>query len=263
MRKLVIDEIESIPEIPLISLSRIDWNFEDNHGIHSRKVLDINRSQRSGFSALYHDKYRDMIGHLSFRRCSFIQTLVRDLRRLFLARFLCQASYFCIKFFSLLFAVMAYFEKMIALVQDKRRMEPIKLPTFDNSAILEMFDWTLVRRVLNMEAQGHIIKELIGFLPSVWMCEERVQGVEMGKGKFHFHFTDEADLKDVLSKRPYHFDQYMTSLERWVPSIRSDFPATIPFWVTIEDLPEHYFVAALIKAIGEKLGELVDWEVEL
>lgn len=104
---------------------------------------------------------------------------------------------------------------------------------------------------------------LIGFMQSVWMCEDQdhVHGVDIGRGKFHFNFTDEADLKAVLEKRPYHFDQWMHAIERWVASVRDDFPATIPFWIKIVGLLVHCCLEGPVKEIGEELDELVAWDV--
>lgn len=114
---------------------------------------------------------------------------------------------------------MAYFGKLVAPNQEKKRLDPIKLPAFDNSEILKQFDRTLVGLVLNMEVQANRAKALMGFLLTVWKCEDRVQGLEMGKGKFHFRFREESDLQAVLDNRPYHFDGWMNVIECWVPTI--------------------------------------------
>lgn len=53
----------------------------------------------------------------------------------------------------------------------------------------------------------------------------------------------------------------MSAIECWVPTIRDDFPSTIPFWVKIKGLPIHCCYEDGVKEIGKKLGELVASEV--
>lgn len=95
---------------------------------------------------------------------------------------------------------MAYFGKLVAPREERRRLEPIKMPTYDTSAILKQFELTLAGRVLNLEAQAHRVKALLAFIPTIWKCETRVHGLDLGRGRFHFRF------QKVLDKRTYHFD---------------------------------------------------------
>ncbi|VVB11642.1 unnamed protein product [Arabis nemorensis] len=156
---------------------------------------------------------------------------------------------------------MAFFGKLVAPDQEKKRSKPLQLLPVNNTQILQRFEKTLVGRVLNLEAQENKVKAVIGFLPTIWKCEGRVQGVEMGRGRFHFRFKEEADLQAVLDNRPYHFDGWMNAIERWVPTVRMDFPSSIPFWIRILDLPEIYNEEKQLVRIGEDLGELLNWKV--
>lgn len=65
-----------------------------------------------------------------------------------------------------------------------------------------------------------------------------------------------------MEKRPYFFDQWMFPLERWVPSVRSDFPSTMVFTVFIDGIPYHYLKEQTVKGIGGKIGELISWKVK-
>ncbi|VVB08887.1 unnamed protein product [Arabis nemorensis] len=105
------------------------------------------------------------------------------------------------------------------------------------------------------------MKALIAFLPSVWKCECRAQGIEMGRGSFHFCFGEESTLQSILDNRPYHFDGWMIAIERWVPTVRSDFPSTIPFWVKIMDLPAQYREDDQVESIGKDLGMVRNWKI--
>ncbi|KFK32402.1 hypothetical protein AALP_AA6G236900 [Arabis alpina] len=58
-----------------------------------------------------------------------------------------------------------------------------------------------------------------------------------------------------MANRPYHYDGSMIALERWIPTVRRDFPTTIPFWVVIKGLPDYRREEESVQSIGEYLGE--------
>ncbi|KAF8045991.1 hypothetical protein N665_4145s0002 [Sinapis alba] len=155
-----------------------------------------------------------------------------------------------------------HFERSMPKRNSALNLDPIVIDAFDNSDLLAAYDLTLVGRVLNTDLQAHRVKALLALMPQAWQLEGRVQGVEVGRGKFHFRFNTEEDLQGVLEKRPFFFDQWMFPLERWVPSVRTDFPSTMVFTVFIEGIPEHYHKEQTVKGIGEKLGELILWDVK-
>ncbi|KFK23756.1 hypothetical protein AALP_AAs74096U000500 [Arabis alpina] len=106
-----------------------------------------------------------------------------------------------------------------------------------------------------------VLPALIRFLPTIWRCEGRVQGFEMGDGRVHFRFQREEDLQGVLDHRPYHYDGSMIALERWVPTVRRDFPTTIPFWIIIRGLPDYRREEETVQSIGEDHGEYHEVDV--
>ncbi|VVB08366.1 unnamed protein product [Arabis nemorensis] len=118
--------------------------------------------------------------------------------------------------------------------------KPLQLPPINNEKVLKKFEKTLVGRILNPEIQETRVKVMLVFLPSVWKCEGRVNAIELERGG------------------PYHFDGWMIAIERWVPTVRRDFPTTIPFWVKIMDLPGQYCEDDQLEKIGEDLGELMN-----
>lgn len=132
------------------------------------------------------------------------------------------------------------FERAAPKRNSALNLEPIVIDPFDNSDLLAAYDLTLVGRVLNTDLQAHRVKALLALMPQAWNLEGRVQGNEVGRGKFHFRFNTEEDLHAVLEKRPYFFDQWMFPLEHLVPSVRTDFPSTMIFTVFIEGIPDHY-----------------------
>ncbi|VVB11162.1 unnamed protein product [Arabis nemorensis] len=52
----------------------------------------------------------------------------------------------------------------------------------------------------------------------------------------------------------------MNAIERWVPTVRMDFPAKNPFWVKIINLPDQHCEKRSVKRIGEDLVEYMDWK---
>ncbi|KFK25425.1 hypothetical protein AALP_AA8G113400 [Arabis alpina] len=83
----------------------------------------------------------------------------------------------------------------------------------------------------------------------------------MGDGRVHFRFQREENLHIVLDNRPYHYDGLMIALERWVPTVRRDFPSTIPFWIIIKGLPDYRQEEETVTSIGKDLGEFHEVDV--
>ncbi|KFK39142.1 hypothetical protein AALP_AA3G205800 [Arabis alpina] len=156
---------------------------------------------------------------------------------------------------------MAFFGKLISSEKDIKKEQPIKLPPIDKNQVLKRFERTLVGRPLLREVQDNKLPAMIGFVPTVWRCEGRVQGFEMGDGRVHFRFQNEKDLLVVMENRPYHYDGSMIALERWVPTVRRDFPSTIPFWIIIKGLPDYRCEEDSVQSIGENLGEFMKVDV--
>lgn len=98
--------------------------------------------------------------------------------------------------------------------------------------------------------------------PRIWDVEGRVQGSDLGNGKFQFDFTNEEDLLKVLSRRPCHFNRWSFSLERWEANIREDFPNTMLFWVHVTGIPPIYKKDQTYRGIGEALGEAKTVDVD-
>ena len=65
------------------------------------------------------------------------------------------------------------------------------------------FPLTIIGRITNPSIQR--IWPLIAFFTELWKSEVRPVGVDLGNGLFQFQFEREADLMQVLEKRPYHY----------------------------------------------------------
>lgn len=85
------------------------------------------------------------------------------------------------------------------------------------------------------------------------MWKEESEELISGTISFNLIFTEE-DLQKVLLKRPCHFNKWSFSLERWIPTIREDFPSHMTFWVEVEGIPSHYKKKGTFWSIGKALG---------
>lgn len=76
--------------------------------------------------------------------------------------------------------------------------------------------------------------------PMIWNIEDRVAGADLGLGRFQFDFDREEDIIEVLKMEPFHFDNWMLSLVRWVPRVDVNYPSEITFWVRVLGVPFHF-----------------------
>lgn len=90
----------------------------------------------------------------------------------------------------------------------------------------------------------------------------RVTGVDLGMGKFQFHFDKEEDLVALLEMQPYHFDYWMLALARWQPRMARTFPSEIPFWITVVGVPTEFLSTQTFQSIGDVVGETTDVDLD-
>ncbi|KAL0677736.1 hypothetical protein Bca4012_005717 [Brassica carinata] len=131
----------------------------------------------------------------------------------------------------------------------------IRIPDCDLNYAKERFRLTLIGRVFHL--RGCSIDALINLLPRprIWNVEGRVQGLNLGNGRFQFDFDNEVDLQTVLNKRPCHFNQWSFTLERWEPFTSENFPNTIPFWINVTGVPVHFWNDKTFMEIANALGK--------
>ena len=150
--------------------------------------------------------------------------------------------------------------------QDRRRSqdkeEIIKVPEFDYTDLVKKYKLSLVGRMFHRD--GRSVDALIKHMPkrSIWNVEGRVRGTNLGNNKFQFDFDKEEDLQKVLLRRPGHFNKWTFSLERWIPTIKEDYPNSLLLWVTITGVPTHYKKDEPYRSIGSALGEVDTVDVE-
>ncbi|KAJ4909275.1 Uncharacterized protein Rs2_03896 [Raphanus sativus] len=135
----------------------------------------------------------------------------------------------------------------------------IRAPSFDNSALIQRNQQTLIGRLTNPRYQS--IPQILEELPRSWTLKGVASGSDLGHDRFQFRFDREDDILSVLSNRPYHLNGWMIILQRWEPIISPDFPSQIPFWIDIKGLPLHFWHEKVIYNIGLELGTLDDYAI--
>ncbi|CAA7014602.1 unnamed protein product [Microthlaspi erraticum] len=140
--------------------------------------------------------------------------------------------------------------------------EIINIPDCDISVVAEQFKLTVIGRMFHREERS--TEALINLLPKpkIWDMEGRTQGTNLGNGQFQFDFDHEEDMNKILAKRPWHFNRWMFSLEKWEPFTREDFPNTMVFWVVVTGIPVHFWNIPTFTEIGKALETIIKIEAK-
>jgi len=85
----------------------------------------------------------------------------------------------------------------------------IKVPRFDNSALIQGYSKTLIRRCMNHMMQD--MKSVLFMVPRIWKLEDRVDEAGIGLGRFQFDFDHEKDIQEIMKMEHFHFDHWMFS----------------------------------------------------
>lgn len=136
----------------------------------------------------------------------------------------------------------------------------IKIPYFDNSALIAGYSKTVIGRCMNPRVQD--MKSLLFMFPRIWQLEGRVAGADLGSGRFQFDFDHEEDIVEVLKMEPFHFDYWMVSMVRWKPSVDPSYPSLIRFWIRMLDIPIEYWAEPTFRGVGEALGSDVVVDID-
>lgn len=139
------------------------------------------------------------------------------------------------------------------------RKARVQVQVPDTSYLIQKHSLTLIGRVTNPTAQK--VWALLPVLTERWSFGTRPIGSDLGQGMFQFQFSCEADLLEVLAKRPYLYAKWMLIVQRWEPSIAPDFPNLIPFWIKVQGIPLHLWTEPIIRSIGEDIGVYEEAEI--
>ncbi|KAG2302260.1 hypothetical protein Bca52824_030911 [Brassica carinata] len=134
----------------------------------------------------------------------------------------------------------------------------VRAPEFDPSELIKENTLTLVGRLTNSREQK--MSSVLPYLAKKWNLEGS-SGSDLGRDCFQFRFKSEKEICEVLQNRPYQYGRWMIIVQRWEPIISPNFPAHIPFWISIRGLPLHYWHEKVVRNLGLELGELEHYEV--
>lgn len=132
------------------------------------------------------------------------------------------------------------------------RKARVQVQAPDNAYLIQKHSLTIVGKVTNPSVQK--VWSLIPFFTEKWSNGSRPRGSDLGQGMFQFQFDSEADLLEVLDKRPYQYAKWMVIVQRWEPTTAPDFPSLIPFWIKVQGIPLHLWTEPTIRTIGEDIG---------
>ncbi|KAJ4908627.1 Uncharacterized protein Rs2_12285 [Raphanus sativus] len=150
--------------------------------------------------------------------------------------------------------------KWAAEAPRSRRKPPLRIPNSVNENLIAEHSLTLIGRVTNPSIQK--TRALVDFFLQHWHVVGSISGRDLGPNLFQFKFETEHDLLSVLNKAPFHFKKWMVILQRWEPIVSDNFPAYIPFWITIHGIPLHHWTEETITAIGEELGHVEKKDID-
>lgn len=225
-------------------------NFHDLKSIRGLRLrLHLAYKRRCGWSSVCHSKH-----HFSIQN-----------RDLFLSVMHVLSFPFCFSFGDSRFLVIQVLEKMsqsnmmskesveksLAAVTMKLR---IKVPHFDNSALVQGYARTLIGRCMNLNDQS--MRNILFMLPRIWGVEERVAGANLGLWRFQFDFDREEDIKEVMKMETFHLDHWVLSLVRWDPRVDASYPSYITFLIRVSGVPLHFWAELTFCTIGDALGEV-------
>lgn len=93
---------------------------------------------------------------------------------------------------------------------------PLTLPDEPRFRVVAENECSLLGRLLNPDCQ--IMARMIDYMPIAWRIYGRVRGIALSRDRFQFVFQREEDLVTVLKDRPWSYNRWAMTLERWTPS---------------------------------------------
>lgn len=129
------------------------------------------------------------------------------------------------------------------------------LPEFVSQAV-SVNRFSLIVTTMNQRKQN--LRALIGHMPRVWGFPDSCVGRIISPGKVQFKFRSEEVMNLVLRRGPVSFNDWMLSIHRWFPNITENEMKIIPFWVQIQGIPLLYLSNAMARAVGNRLGYVLD-----
>lgn len=91
--------------------------------------------------------------------------------------------------------------------------EPLTLPDSPRFRVIDENETSLLGRLLNPDCQS--MARMIDYMPTAWRVVGRVRGIALSRDRFQFVFQREEDLQTVLKDRPWSYNHWAMTHERW------------------------------------------------
>lgn len=146
----------------------------------------------------------------------------------------------------------------VQLASDEEEEEEIVLSDAVVSKVVSSCLFSLVGRLLISKKFNKIaFKEC---LRKAWGMKEELRIVEVGENLFHFRFAEEEGMRRVLAGGPWNFDDHILLLKQWKEGMMEGDITFESFdvWVQLHGLPFEYIGDEVGRAIGGRIGELLE-----
>lgn len=113
---------------------------------------------------------------------------------------------------------------------------------------------SILGRLLNPDYQS--MARIIDYMPIAWRVYDRVRGIALSRDRFQFVFQREKDLVRVLKDRPWSYNHWAMTLERWTSSPPEKFLQTMELWIRIRHIPLVYFTVDTMFTLASEVGKV-------
>lgn len=132
--------------------------------------------------------------------------------------------------------------------------EPLVLLDSPRFRVMDENKTTLLGRLLNPDCQP--MAKMIDYMPTAWRVYGRVRGMALSRDRFQFVFDREEDLETVLKDRPWSYNYWSMTLERWTDSPPDTFLQSMMVWIRIRNIPANYFTLETMNKLAGEVGKV-------
>ena len=97
---------------------------------------------------------------------------------------------------------------------------------------------------------------MIEYMPTAWRVFDRVRGIALSRDRFQFIFQREEDLQTVRNDRPWSYNHWTMTLERWTSSPPRDFLQTLEIWIRMRNIPAVFFTSDTMDRLASEIGKV-------
>ncbi|CAH2060360.1 unnamed protein product [Thlaspi arvense] len=98
-------------------------------------------------------------------------------------------------------------------------------------------------------------------LLKAWKLKGKLTSRINNDGTVQFYFKAEHHLMNILEHGPWHCNNWMVAIDRWIRRFEPDFLQPISFWVKILHIPEDFRSETIIHEVGDILGVIDEIQI--